>query len=250
VRSGAKDRRAIDPPPVLQLRFFRTVSTKNGDDVANVEVEIEDYSDLRYEGLLCHVDLFPAPESASVTSTASEYNDALLMDTSEATLPVRADGTAASLIKLTEGLKCQDRLAGSMFVQANNVPLGVGRALLFVFADLSVKVEGDYILRYRCFDVLSQAAGTTPAKQPVLAQCVGGAFRVYPTKECPRLPASTELSKRLSRLGVRINIREGERGPRGRRASDAKTDGTSYGKRKSGEMQRSDGTDEDSEDHE
>lgn len=83
--------------------------------------------------------------------------------------------------------------------------------------DLSVKTEGVFVLRYRCFDILSLPS---PNQRPVLAECFGGLFRVYvyatigsaypplnlpliyrySTKECPRLPPSTDLSKVSMRI--------------------------------------------------
>ncbi|THH12767.1 hypothetical protein EW146_g7387 [Bondarzewia mesenterica] len=76
--------------------------------------------------------------------------------------------------------------------------------------DLAVKMEGNFILRYRCFDLFSKVSGNDP-ETPVWAQCYGGQFRVYSTKEFPGLRASTDLTKHLSYFGVRLNLRETER---------------------------------------
>lgn len=59
--------------------------------------------------------------------------------------------------------------------------------------DLAIKDEGQFFLRYRIFNTLFQVAGPTPI--PVLAECIGGSFRVYSTKNFPGLRASTELTK-------------------------------------------------------
>lgn len=102
-------------------------------------------------------------------------------------------------------------------------------------------MEGNFILRYRCFDLFSKVSGTDP-ETPVWAECYGGQFRVYSTKEFPGLRASTDLTKvrcsslaptrhtfrttyitasrhallilvcqHLSYFGVRLNLRETER---------------------------------------
>lgn len=55
-------------------------------------------------------------------------------------------------------------------------------------------MEGNFILRYRCFDLFSKVSGTDP-ETPVWAECYGGQFRVYSTKEFPGLRASTDLTK-------------------------------------------------------
>lgn len=59
--------------------------------------------------------------------------------------------------------------------------------------DLAVKTEGYFALRYRVFDIFSTPIGHTD--RVIQAECYGGVFRVYSTKEFPGLPASTELTK-------------------------------------------------------
>lgn len=73
--------------------------------------------------------------------------------------------------------------------------------------DLAVKMEGNFILRYRCFDLFSKVS-TDEGETPVWAQCYGGQFRVYSTKEFPGLRASTDLTKvRLVLSRVRLTSR-------------------------------------------
>jgi len=64
---------------------------------------------------------------------------------------------------------------------------------MYVLQDLAVKIEGSFILRYRVFDIFSRAQGSPDLV--VQAECYGGPFRVYSTKEFPGLQASTELTK-------------------------------------------------------
>lgn len=100
---------------------------------------------------------------------------------------------------------------------------------MFVFADLAVKTEGTFILRHRVFDIFSRAERHDHLV--IQAECYGGPFRVYSTKEFPGLQASTELTKLISRYGVRINIRETER--KRRKKGDITPDsGPATGKRK------------------
>lgn len=118
-----------------------------------------------------------------------------------------------------EGSKVTTSLVGNLVVQPNVVDYQGRKALVFVFPDLAVKAEGHFILRYRVFDLYSKArSGPSDSKIGMQAECYGGPFRVYSTKEFPGLNASTELTKHLARWGVRLNIRETER--RRRRRSD------------------------------
>jgi hypothetical protein len=56
-----------------------------------------------------------------------------------------------------------------------------------------VKIEGSFILRYRVFDIFSKAYGENDLV--IQAECYGGPFRIYSTKEFPGLQASTDLTK-------------------------------------------------------
>jgi len=98
---------------------------------------------------------------------------------------------------------------------------------MFVFADLAVKTEGHFILRYRVFDIFSTPIDHTD--RVIQAECYGGVFRVYSTKEFPGLPASTELTKQLARWGVRLNIREAERKRRRKGDGDSRSQSPAVG---------------------
>ena len=101
------------------------------------------------------------------------------------------------------------------------------------------------------FDIFSKPHNHTDLA--IQAQCYGGVFRVYSTKEFPGLQASTDLTlvcyfeilfmahrlmswsklQQLARWGVRVNTREAER--KRRKKGDAKSPSPLYagtGKRK------------------
>lgn len=91
-----------------------------------------------------------------------------------------------------------------------------------------MRIEGTFVLRYRVFNIYAKTDGTDI---PILAECYGGPFRIYSTKEFPGLRPSTDLTKvrhvkaafashavcidlvqqHLSLFGVRLNLRETER---------------------------------------
>jgi hypothetical protein len=58
-----------------------------------------------------------------------------------------------------------------------------------------VRNEGTFILRYRVFNIFAKVLGRTDSSVPVLAECYGGPFRIYSTKEFPGLRPSTDLTK-------------------------------------------------------
>ncbi|KAG7095605.1 hypothetical protein E1B28_006332 [Marasmius oreades] len=131
-------------------------------------------------------------------------------------------------VPIVEGTQMTHALVGAKFVQPTPVDWHGQKRLMFVFSDLAVKIEGLFINRYRIFDIFSRAAGHSDLV--VQAECYGGPFRVYSTKEFPGLQASTELTKLIARYGVRLNIRETER--RRRKKNGSLVSGTGKGKRK------------------
>ncbi|KAH8982956.1 velvet factor-domain-containing protein [Lactarius akahatsu] len=240
-----KDRRPLDPPPVVQLKFFYAFP---GTDTPDREVE--NYDEINNMGLICHVDLFPVPSSdspdtptdpkrrpdqaqaspgraSSSTLSPTPYSPGAqpypytypapqppapyptAVQQQATTTAARWRATWSYIVHyfkgtypINEGSRQTEALAGTTFVQAANLDYKGNKVLMFVFSDLAVKAEGNFILRYRCFDLFSR---------PVWAECYGGPFRVYSTKEFPGLRASTDLTKHLSYFGVRLNLRETER---------------------------------------
>jgi len=103
-----------------------------------------------------------------------------------------------------------------------------------------VRREGNFILRYRAFDIFSAVPGIPHA--PVLAELYGGPFKVFSTRDFPGLEPSTDLTRvcpcfslnfwetirsflistaqNLAKYGVRVTLRDAERKSK-RRAKDS-----------------------------
>jgi hypothetical protein len=208
------DRRPLDPPPVVLLKLFTA-----GEDGS--QREIDPAKQPPSVGRLCTVDLFPV--------SPLEYHSALKAEKSQSGQPSSptspepgTSGLNASLseieqkdqtlVKVIDGeriyeyMKLTQHLIGQRQSQPTVMDWEGSKSLMFVFNDLSVKLEGYFFLRYRTFDITS--AGTD---YPAEAECFGGTFRVFSTKEFPGLGPSTELTKDLALRGVRVNVREMER---------------------------------------
>ena len=56
-----------------------------------------------------------------------------------------------------------------------------------------MKEDGQYFFRYRVFNTMYNIVGETAF--PIVAECFGGPFTVYGTKEFPGLSPSTELTR-------------------------------------------------------
>ncbi|GAW10379.1 developmental regulator [Lentinula edodes] len=263
------DRRPLDPPPVVVLKFVEVLDETAPDGVRELTFE-----EIQILGLLCTVDLFPVIDAVSLGSPTTKSGPRKFNPSSSTTIasshygPVSYDShgytpgssiqglplttsSAYSIgsrrgspsrtahpsdivhwtghIPITESSKMTDALVGATFVQPQFIDYEGSRALIFVFSDLAVKNEGTFLLRYRMFDLFSKAEGHED--RVIQAECYGGPFRVYSTKEFPGLRASTELTKLISRYGIRLNIRETERKRRTKDSPNSLTESTSGSRR-------------------
>ncbi|KZT11528.1 uncharacterized protein LAESUDRAFT_755167 [Laetiporus sulphureus 93-53] len=221
-----KDRRSLDPPPVVQLKLFEIV-----DSTSATETEIADYKAVEIAGLLCHVDLFAVrstpqadaghsiplrPGTSRVLSISSSPLDAGVHATTNATQSEVL--THVNGHRITEQSICTTALVGSTVIEATSLEREGSDTLMYTFSvcpfsvcvsivpavrsrthlsmDLSVRQEGTFILRYRVFDTVSMARGSESV--PVLAECYGGPFEIFPTKLFPGLRPSTELTRARS----------------------------------------------------
>ncbi|RPD64520.1 hypothetical protein L226DRAFT_533771 [Lentinus tigrinus ALCF2SS1-7] len=217
-----KDKRPLDPPPVVRLRCFQTIyaGTKR-----EKEKELDNFDEHSIFGFICHVDLIPLRrgEGGQPVALASQRTPA-----ESITVPERflvADVASGSNV-LSEtlaqpgfqtsamhtnpetryGEPCTSLLFGETFVPCTVVEYEGHHAALFVFSDLAVRQEGNFILRYRVFNISGHERCV-----PVLAECYGGSFEIFSTKTFPGLKASTDLTKTLSLNGLRVNSRYRER---------------------------------------
>ncbi|KAK2460748.1 hypothetical protein APHAL10511_007218 [Amanita phalloides] len=253
------DRRPLDPPPVVQMRIYEVLNMgSEGEteceipDYDSIEVlgfvctvDLFPISRLTKErrkinqpyhspaARLVQPSTHPAgaipppqyissaaarAESDTLSSSHESPHDPHLREQSCDTDPpdviYHVDG-----YPLSERSKTTSTLVGATFVQPVALDYRGRRCLMFVFADLAVKTEGYFILRYRVFDIFAKPVDHT--ERVIQAECYGGIFRVYSTKEFPGLPASTDLTKQLARWGVKLNIREAER--KRRRKGDSRS---------------------------
>jgi len=192
-----KDRRPLDPPPVVQLKLTQVVRTDTNPVTERHNV-VNEYDDLTSFGFLCHVDLFPLPARCNLDGPQGY----------PVVVPTDVIGAMSDHV-LRESSKCTSMLSGAIVVSASTLGHLDKNTMMFIFSDIAVKAEGTFCLRYRAFNIFA-APGADDAI-PVLAECFSGPFRVYSTKNFPGLRASTDLTKHISLNGVRLNSREAQR---------------------------------------
>ncbi|TFK89594.1 hypothetical protein K466DRAFT_584458 [Polyporus arcularius HHB13444] len=271
-----KDKRPLDPPPVVRMRCYQTIQLGAGREM---EEELRDLDENFTLGFVCHVDLIrPAGEqivpdrrmvasstrrsamrqapfhhdASMSTNRASQYTRPPQFtpggpfdgDVPGAVVPSGLRGltvqqydsgpgpldvgrlpepwamrpkvrsnpqtpfAAHGNVAPQEDATCTNLLAGETFAACSLVAYEGQRVAMFVFPDLAVRQEGHFFLRYRVFNICGSQ--TTP-DVPILAECYGGPFEIFSTKSFPGLSTSTDLTKRLSLSGLRVNSRHRER---------------------------------------
>ncbi|KAI7903676.1 velvet factor-domain-containing protein [Cokeromyces recurvatus] len=167
---GEKDRRAIDPPPIVQLISENSkgerVETKTKDSMLFV-VQCELYN-----------------------KEQTETRSVVYTDKSSTKHPNKYRNLIGSTVSNAYHL-----------VNESNEP-----GIYFVFHDLSVRTEGTFSLK---FIFINLAAGepltrTTKVQEEVFSE----PFLVYSAKKFPGLTESTPLSKCFARQGIKIPIRQ------------------------------------------
>ncbi|KAJ1978464.1 hypothetical protein H4R34_003196 [Dimargaris verticillata] len=160
-----KDRRPIDPPPIIQLRAADTQDETSQNYLQNPYF-------IMYAALVSPATTAAALEPQAVTAS-----------------------TIGSLVSSLHRLKDIDNSDGGFFV----------------FPDISVKVEGEYRLRFCLYELVDSTV-------MYLGSEFSDVFTVYPAKKFPGMAESTFLSRSFSDQGVRIRIRKEHRLKFSRRA--------------------------------
>jgi hypothetical protein len=154
---GEKDRRPIDPPPIIQLII-------NPDSYENDR----------------------ALESLSYVMHAGLWSDDMKIEQN-------IYYTGNTITKILVG-----SLVSSVHLSRDlNHELGI----FFVFPDLSVRIDGNYRLKFVLMDI------SEPISK-IKACLFSDIFTVYQVKKFPGMMQSTDLSCRLSEQGVKIPVRK------------------------------------------
>ncbi|KAI8880868.1 hypothetical protein K501DRAFT_254273 [Backusella circina FSU 941] len=187
---GEKDRRPIDPPPIIQLYIERSDGTlKNAiDDADNISL------------FVVQCDLFSEDGRESRNHV---FNPSIAKGDTSATV------TSGRLMTFedpspTKTLMGSNVSSGYQLCDANN-QMGI----FFVFQDLSVRIEGRFRLRF-LFTNLSAGDPLTMSTQ-VSDEVMSEPFTVYSAKNFPGMTDSTLLSQCFAHQGIKISIRKEQR---------------------------------------
>ncbi|SPO27916.1 uncharacterized protein UTRI_05059 [Ustilago trichophora] len=178
---GSKDKRPLDPLPILQLRILKEDGTEDED--------AENSSNLILQVSLRKED-----------PNARTHSDAVLVESNDPSYP---------WTRMLEG-----RLVASANVARD---LDGSRACFFVFTDLSIRQEGQFRLAFKLIAIgppslPTMGASSTNAGGQVLAEALTEPFAIYSPRRFPGMTESTELAKCLARQGIQVPVRNDVRG--------------------------------------
>ncbi|TVY50344.1 Sexual development regulator velC [Lachnellula cervina] len=166
---GERDRRVIDPPPILQMVIEDPNATPS-----------ELSALLRQQCAVVHCTLW---------DPVANKDDTAMPGTTDKRQQRRLMGT----------------LVSSPFVgqDEHNV-----EGCFFTFPDLSVRTPGTYSLRFSLMilDITRMSSGE---RVPIRCLAFSQAFHVYNAKDFGGMRASTELTKRLKHQGCLISVKKG-----------------------------------------
>ncbi|KAI0728041.1 velvet factor [Fomitopsis betulina] len=232
-RCGNIDVRPIDPPPIVHLKIFQVhnIGTPRQREVELQQItEAESYGWMCHVDLFpmptdpagaggfrtanqpqpSGAPSAPSPMAASrpsggasdritptgpSSSVRSTPYGAELIPGRRTTSSQHVDDPSDAVVARVRGVPVLERSKRTVDLVGNTFsPCTCSKGkLIFAFTNLAVREEGVFFLRYRTFNTVYMAMGDTPL--PVLAECVGGSFTIYPTNGFPGLNPSTALTK-------------------------------------------------------
>ncbi|KAI8642958.1 velvet factor-domain-containing protein [Parasitella parasitica] len=192
---GEKDRRPIDPPPILQLFLERPDGTLQNahDDDSNISLFVvqcdlcsengeEQRSHVYNPSSAAPASVSPATDSKPTTGTLLSFQDPA---------PTRSlmGAVVSNAYQLTDH---------------KNEP-----GIFFIFQDLSVRIEGTFCLKFMFIDL--SAGDPLTMSTRVTNHVLSKPFTVYSAKNFPGMTDSTLISQSFAQQGIKISIRKGRR---------------------------------------
>ncbi|KAL9124023.1 MAG: hypothetical protein Q9217_006605 [Psora testacea] len=195
---GERDRRVIDPPPIVQL------SLRDFDPTSS-----QDLAELNFPFNILHCALLSAPSSQQQQQQSALVPVPPPLPTSDVTAvpdPTQANRMSRRLM---------GTLVASPFVGKDpeaphsSIP-NANLATFFIFPDLSCRQNGLYRLRFTLMKVHIGPNMPEGGQGNVCASVDSDVFEVYSAKDFPGVRASTFLIKELKRQGAGVSVKKGK----------------------------------------
>ncbi|KAH8916928.1 hypothetical protein BT69DRAFT_1323993, partial [Atractiella rhizophila] len=199
---GEKDRRPVDPPPVVIVRMK--------DEKGNVLPDNTVESDT----LFCHAELFSPPASPSGSTEGSSSSTGSEPQQQNHIFPP----TSAAARTSDAPQRPIKNFLGSLTVPGKRLKDAYGEyGFMFVFSDLAVRAEGVFSIRFTLVDL---STAEENGVHPPLSRVHSQAFRVFSHLTFPGMKSSTQA---LAKQGVKLIIRRNSGGRQGKSAKQKST---------------------------
>ncbi|KAI8052070.1 velvet factor-domain-containing protein [Syncephalis plumigaleata] len=204
---GEKDRRPVDPPPVVQLTVLN--------EAGHPDQEME-----RSPFFVVHVTLRPAEDPRFAldiiqldSSGSGNTSNANSMPTNSTQVPQpgssstrRSSSGATGNTRTTTTTRV---MMGTLVSSPSVLKDDKGNTgCFFCFPDLSIRCEGEYRLRFTLVKMNDdEEEEDDGCSGHTVAEVYSEPFTVYSAKRFPGMTESTQLSKAFARQGLKIPIR-------------------------------------------
>ena len=196
---GERDRRVIDPPPVVQL------SLKEYDPVSK-----RDLAELKFPFNIVHCALLSVPAQNQATSrpTSAPYSTPVPPDSDVTATPDPQQHDRVSR-KLMGNIFASPFVATDPDAPESNLQQA-RKSTFFIFPDLSCRQNGRYRLRFTLMKVPMGAETPDGGQGSVYGSIDSDIFQVYSAKDFPGMTASSKLIRELKKQGAAVNVRKGK----------------------------------------
>jgi len=183
---GEKDRRPIDPPPIVELEETKGPISPGQRQQLVVQCTLWNEEGNEHRNII---------RTTTGTATAG-------LGTAEE-LPVQPEEKHARV------------MMGNIFANAtyledeNGVP-----GHFYIFPDLSIRVEGRYRLKFDLLRIVLPPGPPSSGVNQVIAEVLSNTFVVFAAKKFPGMAPSTTLTRAFARQGVKISVRDETRSRR------------------------------------
>ncbi|PWY87163.1 velvet factor protein [Aspergillus sclerotioniger CBS 115572] len=196
--AGDRDRRPVDPPPIIQL-LLTDFDPKESDDIDILQdprftvgcflvpETRGSFSDLDGDSALREDRLGTAPGQSTPLLAGKSFVSPFFVDEDP-------DPTTAPTHPSTFDYMSERRMQLAPSTNGARQP-----AAFFIFSDLSVRTAGRYRLQFRLMNW--GLVEDTGQSMPVLAEAWSDPFRVFPAKDFPGMRDSSRLTEGLKELG-------------------------------------------------
>ncbi|KAJ1661123.1 hypothetical protein IWQ61_000059 [Dispira simplex] len=181
---GEKDRRPLDPPPVVRLDLY---------DEHNHRVE--NLSDV--SNFVC---------MATIWSASGQSECSVVVNPSS--VPSQPSFPRSSVISLSNPTYTRNLVGSAAVTGQYLTDLDHRSQIFFIFSDLAVRTEGRFTLKFTVTRLGGNGYGALEADSITQCSTMSDVFEVYSAKKFPGMTDSTELSRCLASQGVKIPIRK------------------------------------------